>query len=207
MDDVVGLAHVKHAVAVPRAERRTRTVADVMAPMSAVPETMELDPLLEILRRPGLQMAVVVDEYGGTAGIVTLEDLVEEIVGEIADEQDDPLRRLRREPDGSWLLSGLLRPDEVGAELDLELPESATTDTIAGLVTERLGRLPGTGDCVVLPVRDRASTDEDGLPTDTEIELTVVRLEGHRVDVLRLRRRGATALSRITAGREGRDDG
>jgi CBS domain containing-hemolysin-like protein len=155
--------------------------------------------LLEILRRPGLQMAVVVDEYGGTAGIVSLEDLVEEIVGEIADEQDDPLRRLRREPDGSWLLSGLLRPDEVGSELDLELPESATTDTIAGLVIERLGRLPEPGNCVTVPVRDRRSTDDDGLPTHAQMELTVVRLDGHRVDVLRLRRQGATAASRIAA--------
>jgi CBS domain containing-hemolysin-like protein len=199
VDDVVGLVHVKHAVAVPSAERGSRSVGEVMVPMHAVPETMELDALLEILRRPGLQMAVVVDEYGGTAGIVTLEDLVEEIVGEIADEQDAPLRRLRREPDGSWLLSGLLRPDEVGAEIELELPESGDTDTVAGLVTERLGRLPGIGDCVVLPVRDVHNTDDDGLPTAAEIGLTVERLDGHRIDVLRLRRRGATALRRIAA--------
>ncbi|OMQ15645.1 hypothetical protein A7K94_0208015 [Modestobacter sp. VKM Ac-2676] len=114
VDDVVGVVHFKHAMGVPPAQRATRTVGEVMVQVRAVPETVELDPLLETLRGPGLQLAVVVDEYGGTAGIVTLEDLIEEIVGEIDDEQDAPVHRQRQAPDGSWVLSGLLRPDEAG---------------------------------------------------------------------------------------------
>ena len=80
-----------------------------------VPETLRLDPLLELLREGGFQLAVVVDEYGGTAGVVTLEDVVEEIVGEISDEHDPLDAQARRRSDGAWSLSGLLRPDEVAA--------------------------------------------------------------------------------------------
>lgn len=196
VDDIVGFVHFKHALGVDPARRGEVTVADVMVPAPAVPETMELDPLLGVLRE-GLQVAVVVDEYGGTAGIVTLEDLVEEIVGEIADEQDAPVRRQQQAADGSWNLSGLLRPDEAGAVVGLELPEGAESDTLGGLLTERLGRLPEVGDAVFLPAKDVERVDDDGLPTDSEVEITVTRLDGRRVDRVRLRRNGgATAAGR-----------
>src|SRR5690606_34211052 len=112
VDDVVGVVHFKHAIAVPVAQRSTRTVGEIAREPHAVPSTMPLDAVLEVLRQ-GLQLAIVVDEYGGTDGIVTLEDLVEEIVGEIEDEQDRPLGRHTRLTDGRWSLAGLLRPDEV----------------------------------------------------------------------------------------------
>ncbi len=188
VDDVVGVVHFKHALAVPVEQRHLRTVGEVMVGVPAVPETMELDPLLALLREQGLQLAVVVDEYGGTAGIVTLEDLVEEIVGEIADEQDRPARRLQQSPDGSWSLSGLVRPDEAGDLLGLELPEPERSDTLGGLLTERLGRLPEIGDAVSLLVPDTGSTDSDGLPGAAEVELAVTRLDGRRVDRVRVRR-------------------
>ncbi|TQN38005.1 CBS domain containing-hemolysin-like protein [Blastococcus colisei] len=197
VDDIVGFVHFKHALGVEPARRGETTVADVMVPAAAVPATMELDPLLGVLRE-GLQMAVVVDEYGGTAGIVTLEDLIEEIVGEIADEQDAPARRQHRAADGSWILSGLLRPDEAGALVGLDLPEAEESDTLGGLLTERLGRLPDVGDAVLLSARDLERTDDDGLPTRTEVQVTVTRLDGRRVDRLRLRRNGgATAARRM----------
>ena len=188
VDDVVGVVHFKHALAVPHEQRDACTIGQVMVGVPAVPETMELDPLLVMLREQGLQLAVVVDEYGGTAGIVTLEDLVEEIVGEIADEQDRSASRLQQSPDGSWSLSGLVRPDEAGGLLGLELPEPEHSDTLGGLLAERLGRLPQVGDTITLTVQDTADLDEDGLPRPATVQIAVARLDGRRVDRLRVRR-------------------
>ncbi|GIJ80035.1 Hemolysin, contains CBS domains [Micromonospora phaseoli] len=188
VDDVVGAVHFKHALAVPATDRTARPVRSIMASLPEVPETMHLDPLLGVLRDQGLQMAVVVDEYGGTAGIVTLEDLVEEIVGEIADEQDAPARRHHRAADGTWTLSGLLRPDEASRLIDLDLPEPRDTDTLGGLVTEHLGRFPQVGDTITVSAADRSHPDSDGLPSPAGAELTVIRLDGRRVDRLTLRR-------------------
>jgi CBS domain containing-hemolysin-like protein len=188
VDDVLGMVHFKHSVAVPYEERPDTAVAQVVHDLPAVPATMELDPLLTVLRQSGPQMAVVVDEYGGTDGIVTLEDLVEEIVGEIHDEQDRPVGRMRKLSDGAWSLSGLLRPDEIEQLTGLELPEGEESDTLGGLVVERLGRLPEVGDAVELMATDHADVDEDGIPRDTELRLEVSRLDGRRVDRLVLRR-------------------
>ena len=114
--------HVKQAVAVPRSERAHTLVREVMVDATVVPESLRLDPLLSLLRGEGFQMAIVSDEYGGTAGVVTLEDVVEEIVGDIADEHDRYGSRLRQRPDGSWIVSGLLRPDEVADATGLAAP-------------------------------------------------------------------------------------
>jgi len=136
-------------------------------PPVQVPTSLELDPLLDVLQARGLQMAVVVDEFGGTAGVVTFEDLVEELVGEVADESDppaDPAARRRR--DGSWLLSGLLRPDEVTALTEVFVPEGHY-ETIGGLVQTSLGRIPRVADFVDLP---RGAS------------LRVQRMDGLRVD-------------------------
>ncbi|AQX17169.1 hypothetical protein BCR15_04300 [Tessaracoccus lapidicaptus] len=185
VDDVRGVVHFKDAVAVPAAERATTPVAGLIRPMRAVPSTMPLGPVLEVLRR-GVQMAVVVDEYGGTDGIVTLEDVVEEIVGEIDDEQDRPTRAYRELGERRWSLSGLLRPDEAGETLHLELPEGRESDTLGGLITEELERFPRIGDQVVLAVRDESRPDDDGLPSPAQARLTVTRLDGWRVDRLTL---------------------
>jgi CBS domain containing-hemolysin-like protein len=188
VDDVLGMVHFKHVVAVPYEERSGTAVAQVVRELPAVPATMELDPLLRVLRQRGPQMAVVVDEYGGTDGIVTLEDLVEEIVGEIQDEQDRPVGRIRELPDGAWSLSGLLRPDEVEQLTGLGIPEGEESDTLGGLVVERLGRMPEVGDAVELTATDHADVDEDGVPRDAKVRLEVARLDGRRVDGLVLRR-------------------
>ncbi|RJK96286.1 hemolysin family protein [Vallicoccus soli] len=195
VDDVVGAVHFKHALAVPRAERAATPVSRVVRDVPAVPSTMELDPLLAVLRGAGLQLAVVVDEYGGTDGIVTLEDLVEEIVGEIEDEQDEVDERVRAAGAGAWSLSGLLRPDEVEGTTGLALPEAQESDTLGGLLTERLGRLPAVGDEVGLVARDVAHPGEEGVVPRVEVRLRVLRLDGHRVDRVRLHRApGATAV-------------
>ncbi|WP_298585687.1 hemolysin family protein [uncultured Kocuria sp.] len=188
VDDIVGVVHFKHALAVPFDERGTRTVREIAVPTTTVSESMTLDPLLRELRKPGLQLAVVVDEYGGTAGIVTLEDLIEEIVGEIDDEQDETVARYRRTRDGGISVSGLLRPDELGDVMGLELPEGEESDTLGGLMAERLDRLPLGGDTVSFEAVDHVHRDEDNLPTSTDVTLTVVRMDGHRVDRIVVRR-------------------
>ncbi|HSE07268.1 MAG TPA: hemolysin family protein [Nocardioidaceae bacterium] len=189
-DNVVGAVHVKNAVAIDFDKRRTTRVRDVMTDASVVPETLRLDPLLALLREEGFQMAIVVDEYGGTAGVVTLEDVVEEIVGDIADEHDPLGARIRKRRDGRWSVSGLLRPDEVASATGIDLPEHEDYDTVAGLFLQMLGRMPETGDQVVvtLPVR----LDEEGEPLDEEeAVVTVERLDGLRIDRLALSSRPA----------------
>jgi CBS domain containing-hemolysin-like protein len=167
VDDIRGLIHVKQTVTVPALDRGTTRVREVMGEPMLVPPTMALDRLLHLLQQRSLQLAVVVDEYGGTAGIVTFEDLVEELVGDVVDEHDSPAPGIWREPDGSWLLSGLLRPDEIEAAIGLELPTGrASYETVAGLILQLLRRIPDVGDQVDVP----------------GATLSVDRLEGRRID-------------------------
>jgi CBS domain containing-hemolysin-like protein len=119
-----------------------------MAPAPRVPETLGLGPLLVQLRDEGLQMAVVVDEYGGFSGIVTLEDAVEEIVGEVSDEHDHRRLGIRRQPDGTLLVPGRLRPDELQERTGVIVPDQGPYETLAGLVLTELGRVPEVGDGV-----------------------------------------------------------
>jgi CBS domain containing-hemolysin-like protein len=167
-DDVVGIVHVKQAVAVPRQRRADVPVSALQSDALRVPETMKLDLLLEELRGRGYQMAVVVDEYGGTAGVATLEDLVEELVGEVADEHDRTRAGVVRSRD-SLTFPGMLRPDELLERTGISVPEHGPYETVAGYVMSELGRLPVVGDTVLI---------EGG-------ELKVERLDGRRIDRLR----------------------
>jgi CBS domain containing-hemolysin-like protein len=189
-DDVIGAVHVKNAVAVAADQRATVTVRSVMVEPTVVPESLRLDPLLALLREEGFQMAVVVDEYGGTAGVVTLEDVVEEIVGDIADEHDRLGSMARHRRDGSLSVSGMLRPDEVESVTGIELPEHEDYDTVAGLIMQRLGRMAEAGDVVVVPLPPHADEQGDPLPAQ-EAELRVERLDGLRIDRVALRSRPA----------------
>ncbi|WP_104199416.1 hemolysin family protein [Cryobacterium sp. Y29] len=168
VDDVVGIVHVKQAVAVPRTRRADVPVSALQTDPVRVPETMKLDDLLGELRARGYQMAIVVDEYGGTGGVVTLEDLVEELVGEVADEHDRARAGVVRSPD-SLTFPGMLRPDELLERTSVVVPEQGPYETVAGFVMSELGRLPVIGDRV--PLRGGF--------------LTVERLEGRRIDRLR----------------------
>nr|WP_277605526.1 hemolysin family protein [Glycomyces sp. L485] len=185
VDDIVGAVHFKAALAVPAERQSEVTAAALMDRIAAVPSTMTLDDVL-VEVRGGLQLAVVVDEYGGTDGILTLEDLAEEVLGEIDDEQDRPTGRPRRLADGSWSLPGLMRPDEVGDTTGVNLPEAEHTDTIGGLITEDLGRFASVGDAVDIEATDTARLDEDGLPTPVRARLTVAAVDGRRVARVRL---------------------
>jgi CBS domain containing-hemolysin-like protein len=183
-DVVIGTVHVKHAVALTIPERRATKVKHLMTRPIVVPDTLRLDPLLALLRQEG-QLAVVLDEYGDQAGIVTIEDVIEEIVGDISDEHDRLGAQARHRTDGSWSLSGLLRPDEVEDLTDVELPDHHDYDTIAGLVLQVLGRVPGPGDVAEVPVPDR--TDPDQPERQRLALLTVEHMDGLRIDRLSLR--------------------
>src|SRR5690349_14432545 len=141
LDDVVGIVHLKSAVAVPRERRDEVPVAAIMSEALRVPETVRLDPLLVELRALGLQLAVVVDEYGGTAGVVTLEDLVEEIVGEVADEHDRSRPGIVHRRDGTWVVPGLMRPDEVRERTGVAVPDGPAYETLGGFMMAALGRV------------------------------------------------------------------
>lgn len=169
-DDVVGLVHLRAAIAVPGHERDTTPARQIMVDIPRVPETLELAPLLLELRETGPQCAIVVDEYGGTAGIVTLEDVVEELVGEVADEHDRRRADAYRTAGGAWILPGVLRPDEIAEQTGLEVPESPAYETLGGFLMARLGRVAAVGDEVV----------EAGLA------LRVERMDGRRVDRVRV---------------------
>ena len=122
--------------------RAQTAVTELMAPVVAIPESRDLDELLVDLREGGQQLAVVVDEHGGTAGMITLEDVLEEIVGEIDDEYDAPPTMLTRvEAVGSTVVPGSLHPDEVMDATGFEMPEGEY-ETLAGLVLDRLGHIP-----------------------------------------------------------------
>jgi CBS domain containing-hemolysin-like protein len=145
LDDVVGVVHVKDVYRVPFAARETAMVGSVMSEPFFVPESRELSSVLRDLRAGG-HLAVVVDEYGGTAGIITLEDVLEEIVGEIDDEYDPTAPALTRIlPAGTYELPGTLHPDEVRDACGFDVPEGEY-ETLAGFVLDRLGRIPEVGD-------------------------------------------------------------
>jgi CBS domain containing-hemolysin-like protein len=173
LDTVLGVVHVKQAFAVPGPVRTTATLGEHVRPVPTVPQSLDGDALMTTLRGSGLQLAVVVDEYGGVAGIVTLEDVLEEIVGDVRDEHDrdgahDAVRPCGRD---AWLVSGLLRGDEISEAVGFAVPPGAY-ETLAGLVLARLGRIPDVDDEVVV----------DGW------RLVVARREGNRVAELRLHR-------------------
>jgi CBS domain containing-hemolysin-like protein len=186
LDDVVGVVHVKQAVAVEVDRRRSVRIGTVCSPATIVPASIELDPLLVQLRQQNMQLAVVLDEYGGNDGVVTLEDLVEELVGDIADEHDRDASTSRRRRDGGWSLSGLLRPDEIAHETDLALQEHEDYETVAGLVLQQLGRIAEVGDEVVV-LADRSGDGDSEGPTRVRVGISVERMEGRRVDRVLLR--------------------
>ena len=150
-DEIVGLVHLRRAIAVPYERRGDVPAAALMVDAPRVPETVGVGPLLVELREFGMQMAVVVDEYGGTSGIVTFEDVVEELVGEVSDEHDPRRAGTSRLPDGGWVVPGDLRPDELTEVTALVVPGDGPYETLGGLVMTALGRIPVVGDEIEVP--------------------------------------------------------
>ena len=165
IDDITGVVYARDVLAFGREKPLDTPVRQVARPAQFVPETKKIDSLFADFRRQRTQIAVVMDEYGGTAGIVTIEDLLEEIVGEIRDEYDDheqiPLQEIGP---GLVEVAGLYALDELNEHFDLELPHE-DFDTVGGLVMHLLGRIPIEGEVVHVD----------------NVEITVAQVEGRRV--------------------------
>ncbi|RCK70109.1 HlyC/CorC family transporter [Desertihabitans brevis] len=150
VDDIVGVVHVKAAFGLDPDQLGRTSVRSLMVEPLRVPELMGVERLLGLLRTAGFQIAVVTDEYGGTAGIVTLEDLVEELVGELEDEHDRARVGLVRHRDGSVVFNARLRPDELLERTGIDVPDDDEYETVGGFVIDVLDRLPEVGDEVRL---------------------------------------------------------
>ena len=189
VDDVMGIVHLRRAIGVPYERRADVPVASasLMTPAPRVPETMPLADLLVELRAQGSQMALVVDEYGGTAGVVTLEDAVEEVVGDVADEHDRRRAGAHLDPSGHWVVPGWMRPDELATRAAIQVPDDGPYETLGGLVMTELGRIPVVGDVVEL----------------AHASLTVDAMDGRRVTRLHVRPKDPEATPGDHQGAEG----
>ncbi|GEE03068.1 hypothetical protein nbrc107696_35140 [Gordonia spumicola] len=179
LDNLIGVVHIKQAFTVPTREHPTTPLRSIARPVTRVPDSLDGDALRDRISADGLEVCVVVDEYGGTAGIVTSEDIIEEILGNVTDEHDDEESEVARVGNG-FRCSGLLRLDEVQHAVGYRAPDGAY-ETLGGLVMFVLRRIPEVGDVVDLPVRETAS---DGEPGDApeRWRATVVRMDARRVD-------------------------
>lgn len=187
LDATVGIVHVKQVFEVPPGDRAHTLLTTVAEPVAVVPSTLDGDAVMAQVRASALQTAMVVDEYGGTAGMVTLEDLIEEIVGDVRDEHDDATPDVVAAGNG-WRVSGLLRIDEVASATGYRAPDGPY-ETIGGLVLRELGHIPVAGETVEL-----TALDQDGLPDDSMRWLaTVIQMDGRRIDLLELIKMGGHA--------------
>ncbi len=189
VDDLVGVIGIADVLGVPPAERATMPVSAVAVPPLLVPETLPLPTVLDRLRSGHRQLACVVDEYGGFAGVITLEDIAEELVGPIRDEDDPPERAPARQEDGSWVVPARWRIDEVADSTGIALPEHPEYDTLSGLVMRELGRVPEVGDRLEISLP--ADGDNGDVPPRALVE--VLAVDRHVADSVRLE---------VTGGRE-----
>jgi putative hemolysin len=150
LDNVTGLAFAHDLLQIADSEARTKTVAAIQRPVAFVPETKKVNELLREMQREKQHMRMVIDEYGGVAGLVTIEDLLEELVGAISDEHEkEDLSAVIREPAGAWLVPGDLEIARVEEILGgVELPQDVEATTAGGLVIEAAGRIPQAGEVV-----------------------------------------------------------
>ncbi|MEX0756524.1 MAG: hemolysin family protein [Acidimicrobiia bacterium] len=162
LDHIIGVVHVKDLLTAEQNDLAGKRAGELRRPMPVVPESRDLDQLLNDMRAERSHLALVIDEHGGTAGVLTLDDILEELVGEIADEFD-PAELEQRNREGAWVVAGTMRRDELERLTGLELPEGET-ETVSGAISEALGRLPARGDRV----------DHDGWT------LRVLTMEGRR---------------------------
>ena len=147
LDHIIGTVHIKDSYRFEPQERKRARVTEIMQEPLFVPESRDLASLLLEIRKARKHLAIVVDEYGGTAGIITLEDILEEIVGDIEDEYDPDTAptELTAPPEGIYVVSGMLHPDEVAEATSFDMPEG-DYDTLAGFLFSRFDRIPSVGD-------------------------------------------------------------
>ena len=154
IDNITGIAFAHDLLQITDEEAHTRTVASIQRPAAFVPETKRGYELLREMQREKQHMRIVIDEYGGVAGLVTIEDLLEQIVGEIRDEHEDdaPVEDLQHEPNGAWVVPGSFAVDQLGSLFDtpLDIGNGYEATTVGGLVSELEGRIPLVGEVVML---------------------------------------------------------
>ncbi len=176
LDNITGLAFSHDLLQITDVEARTRTVASILRPAVFVPETKRGYELLREMQREKQHMRIVIDEYGGVSGLVTIEDLLEQIVGNIRDEHetDTPLEEPQREPSGSWLVPGSFPADQIGDLIGepVDRDESWEATTLGGLVSEIEGRIPKAGEVVELE--------------SLGLRVEIVASSGRRIERLRL---------------------
>ncbi|HEX3793471.1 MAG TPA: hemolysin family protein [Acidimicrobiales bacterium] len=169
IDDIVGIAYTKDLVRAERVGKGDQPVLSSARPAKFVPESKEVADLLREMQEEKFHMAIVVDEYGGTAGLVTLEDLLEELVGEIVDEFDNETPSVEHQADGSVIVSAIYAVDDADELLGAQLPHG-TWDTVGGLMLDQVGRVPDEGD----------SVEVDGF------RLTALDVRGRRIGRVRI---------------------
>jgi magnesium and cobalt transporter len=170
-DDIVGILMAKDLLRLPASSAQRFDIREYMRPAQFVPESKRLNVLLKEFRRNRNHMAIVVDEYGGVSGLVTIEDVIEQIVGEIDDEFDvEDVENIRRDGERKFTVRGVTRIDEFNEYFGARLSEEQGFDTIAGLLMKQLGRLPRRGE----------SASIDGF------EFRVLRADRRRIDALRV---------------------
>jgi len=150
LDNVVGIVHIKDLLMASRQDGEGFDITTILRSALFVPETMQAGRLLSEFRRAHTTLAVVIDEYGGTAGLVTIDDVVEEIVGDVPDEFHAATLNVEPQPDGSCIVAPTLRLDELAEHFSIKVDEDGEVDTVGGLVVEHLGRLARDGDVVDL---------------------------------------------------------
>ncbi|MCK5547852.1 MAG: HlyC/CorC family transporter, partial [Thermoplasmata archaeon] len=184
VDEIVGLIHAKEMLKYlgkPNAEKVR--VKDIMHDIDFVPETKSISQLLKEFQQKKTHMAIVVDEYGGTAGLVTIEDLLEEIVGEIRDEFDREPEPFVATDDGGYIIDAKMSISEIAERLDIELPEGSDYDTVGGYVVTVLGKVPRQGEVVKV----------------NGFELTVLKADERKIDKIKLE----VSSEQVSGDREG----
>jgi putative hemolysin len=164
LDDIIGVLYYKDLLRL-QVDNRSASLEAIMHPVYFVPETMQVSQLLKELQRRRMSMAIAVDEHGGVDGLVTIEDLIEEIVGEIHDEYDTAGKPVERLRDGSLIIDGSMSIKDLQEEHGLPFPESPEYETLAGFMLTQLQRMPKGGDIIKYH----------------GMKLTVVDMEGRRI--------------------------
>ncbi|MFI5842256.1 hemolysin family protein [Catenuloplanes sp. NPDC051500] len=179
VDDVIGVVGINDVLAIPPARRSEVPVSEIASPPLMVPESLPVPAVLDRLRAGHRQLALVVDEYGGFAGVITLEDIAEELVGPIRDEDDLPEASPVRQDDGSWLVPARWRIDEVADATGIALPEADEYDTVSGLIMRQLGRVPEVGDALELTL--------PGLDAEERALVSVISVDRHVAGTVRVK--------------------
>lgn len=182
LDDTLGVVHVKDAFSVDKSNHATVKLSEIARPVPFIPGTLDGDSVLNRVRSAGSQVVLVADEYGGTQGLVTIEDVVEELLGEVYDEYDD--RESERDfhrYGASWEVSGLVRLDELSEHLSYTAPEGPY-ETLGGLVMSTLGRIPLLGDELLLPEAGGGFQDNFGSGNAGRWRAHVSSMDGRRVE-------------------------